>query len=107
MIPGQHTTSQLFDNILRFSEPDYMPEDGDILRICVKSTDLDNSIVNFNGFKFRITDKGGARSESMKWKLLLSGVHAVVFVADISLRLKFEHFEHESEEARSNRTNRI
>lgn len=61
-----------------------MGEDGDIVRICVKSTDFDNSIVNFNGFKFRITDKGGARSESIKWKLLFSGVHRAVFVADIS-----------------------
>ena len=61
-----------------------MPENGDILRICVESTDFDNSIVNFNGFKFRITDKGGAWSESIKGKLVFPGVHTVIFVADIS-----------------------
>lgn len=73
-----------FDNIVRFSEPNYTPTKQDVLRARVRSTGIEEAEFKFEELRFRLFDVGGQRSERRKWIHCFEDVTAVLFTASLS-----------------------
>jgi guanine nucleotide-binding protein subunit alpha len=56
-----------FDSIHRFSQPDYLPTDDDILRARVRTTGITESHFDLGTMSLRLMDVGEQRSERRKW----------------------------------------
>lgn len=73
-----------FANVERIAEPDYMPNEQDILRCRVRTTGIKETDFEIDGTKFKMVDVGGQKNERKKWIHCFEDVTAVIFVAALS-----------------------
>ena len=77
-------TSSYFDNIERIAQPDYMPNDQDVLRSRVKTTGITETTFIIGDLTYRMFDVGGQRSERKKWIHCFENVTTILFLVAIS-----------------------
>ncbi|CAG8484455.1 2880_t:CDS:2 [Ambispora gerdemannii] len=73
-----------FDSIDRIAQPDYLPEEQDVLRSRVKTTGITETTFLIGELTYRMFDVGGQRSERKKWIHCFENVTAIVFLVAIS-----------------------
>jgi guanine nucleotide-binding protein G(i) subunit alpha len=73
-----------FDNIERIAQPDYMPNDQDVLRSRVKTTGITETTFIIGDLTYRMFDVGGQRSERKKWIHCFENVTTILFLVAIS-----------------------
>ncbi|KAK9736282.1 guanine nucleotide-binding protein subunit alpha [Basidiobolus ranarum] len=73
-----------FDSIDRIGQPDYVPNDQDVLRSRVKTTGITETTFSIGNVTYRLLDVGGQRSERKKWIHCFENVTAIVFMVAIS-----------------------
>eukprot|EP00301_Raphidiophrys_heterophryoidea_P000194 c10100_g1_i1.p1 GENE.c10100_g1_i1~~c10100_g1_i1.p1 ORF type:complete len:349 (-),score=96.22 c10100_g1_i1:125-1171(-) len=73
-----------FDNLMRITNPEYIPTQEDIIMCRVRTTGVSEMQFQIEGVKFRMVDVGGQRNERRKWIHFFDDVEAVIFVAAIS-----------------------
>ena len=74
----------MFENVTRFSDPNYEPSTQDVLRARSRTTGIDEAEFHFNDIDFRLIDVGGQRSERRKWIRCFDCVTAVIFCISMS-----------------------
>ncbi|XP_061392942.1 guanine nucleotide-binding protein subunit alpha-11-like [Musca vetustissima] len=72
------------ENIDRIAEPSYLPTDGDILHVRIKTTGLIDYHFTVENVRFQMTDVEGQRSERRKWIHCFDNVKAIIFLTAIS-----------------------
>ncbi|KAE9366111.1 guanine nucleotide-binding protein alpha subunit [Stipitochalara longipes BDJ] len=88
-VDGDPVANQLFvysyfDNIDRIAQPDYMPNDQDVLRSRVKTTGITETTFIIGDLTYRMFDVGGQRSERKKWIHCFENVTTILFLVAIS-----------------------
>jgi guanine nucleotide-binding protein G(i) subunit alpha len=73
-----------FDSIERIADPNYIPNDQDVLRSRVKTTGIIESKFIIGDITYRMFDVGGQRSERKKWIHCFENVTAIIFMVAIS-----------------------
>lgn len=73
-----------FDNIARIAQPDYLPNDQDVLRSRVKTTGITETTFIIGELTYRMFDVGGQRSERKKWIHCFENVTTILFLVAIS-----------------------
>ncbi|ORX84063.1 guanine nucleotide binding protein, alpha subunit [Basidiobolus meristosporus CBS 931.73] len=73
-----------FECIERIGQPNYIPNDQDVLRSRVKTTGMTETAFTMGEMTYRILDVGGQRSERKKWIHCFENVTAIVFMVAIS-----------------------
>ena len=73
-----------FDAIGRISQPDYLPNDQDVLRSRVKTTGITETTFIIGELTYRMFDVGGQRSERKKWIHCFENVTTILFLVAIS-----------------------
>ncbi|KAK9763066.1 guanine nucleotide-binding protein subunit alpha [Basidiobolus ranarum] len=73
-----------FDSIERIGQPNYIPNDQDVLRSRVKTTGMTETVFTMGEMTYRMLDVGGQRSERKKWIHCFENVTAIVFMVAIS-----------------------
>jgi guanine nucleotide-binding protein G(i) subunit alpha len=73
-----------FDSISRIAQPDYVPNDQDILRSRVKTTGITETSFHIGELTYRMYDVGGQRSERKKWIHCFENVTTILFLVAIS-----------------------
>jgi len=69
-----------FDNVLRFGEEDFRPNNDDIFRCKLKTTGINETKFTISDIEFTLVDVGGQRSERKKWLHCFDGVKCVIFI---------------------------
>lgn len=72
------------DSVDRIASSDYLPTDQDVLRTRVKTTGINEIVLNIENFIYRMIDVGGQRSERKKWIHCFEDVTALLFMVAIS-----------------------
>lgn len=72
------------NSIDRIYQNDYVPSQEDVLRTRVKTTGINETIVNYKGQRFKLFDVGGQRSERSKWIHCFEGVTGIIFCVALS-----------------------
>jgi len=78
------STEYFFNRIDEIMQPNYLPNEQDVLRSRVPTTGIVENSFEIDGNSFRMLDVGGQRSERKKWIHCFENVTAVLFVAAIS-----------------------
>jgi len=78
------SAAYFFDSIDRFLDPNYLPNEQDVLRARVRSTGIEEAEFTFEDLSFRMLDVGGQRSERRKWIHCFDVVTAVIFCVALS-----------------------
>lgn len=65
-------------------DPNYIPDDEDILRARMRSTGIEEAEFKFLDMNFRMVDVGGQRSERRKWIHCFQDVNAILFCASLN-----------------------
>lgn len=66
-------------------DPNYLPDDDDILRTRMRSVGIEEAEFKFNDMKFRMIDVGGQRSERRKWiHCFQEVINAIIYCASLS-----------------------
>lgn len=73
-----------FDSINRIAQPDYLPNDQDVLRSRVKTTGITETTFIIGDLTYRMFDVGGQRSERKKWIHCFENVTTILFLVAIS-----------------------
>ncbi|KAK2801981.1 Guanine nucleotide-binding protein subunit alpha [Emmonsiellopsis sp. PD_5] len=73
-----------FDSISRIAQPNYLPNDQDVLRSRVKTTGITESTFIIGELTYRMFDVGGQRSERKKWIHCFENVTTILFLVAIS-----------------------
>ncbi|EXJ68633.1 uncharacterized protein A1O5_08427 [Cladophialophora psammophila CBS 110553] len=73
-----------FDNINRMFEPDWLPNDQDMLHARLRTTGITETVFELQQLTFRMMDVGGQRSERKKWIHCFEGVQCLLFMAALS-----------------------
>ncbi|KAJ3179485.1 guanine nucleotide-binding protein subunit alpha [Gaertneriomyces sp. JEL0708] len=73
-----------FDSVDRIADPNYLPNDQDVLRSRVKTTGITETTFRIGDLSYRMFDVGGQRSERKKWIHCFENVTAIVFLVAIS-----------------------
>lgn len=73
-----------FDSIGRIAQPDYLPNDQDVLRSRVKTTGITETTFIISELTYRMFDVGGQRSERKKWIHCFENVTTILFLVAIS-----------------------
>jgi len=76
--------SYFFEQVSRISDPNYLPNDTDILLVRKRTTGIIEEHFTIKETKFHIFDVGGQRNERKKWIHCFENVTAVIFVASLS-----------------------
>jgi len=76
--------SSYFDSIGRIAQPDYLPNDQDVLRSRVKTTGITETTFIIGDLTYRMFDVGGQRSERKKWIHCFENVTTILFLVAIS-----------------------
>lgn len=76
--------SYYFDKIFDYARAGYRANDVDILKGRIKTTGINETVINIKNWTFRMIDVGGQRSERRKWIHSFDDVTAIVFVAAVS-----------------------
>ena len=66
-------------NAERFSDPEYVPSELDILKVRVKTTGITETVFYNGKNRFRMVDVGGQRNERKKWIHCFQEVTAIIF----------------------------
>jgi len=78
------SASYLFDSMERLGDPNYTPNQNDILRARLRTSGIVEKSYKINNVDFKFLDVGGQRNERRKWIHCFQDVTAVMFVAAIS-----------------------
>jgi GTPase SAR1 family protein len=73
-----------FNSIDRIAQPNYVPNEQDVLRARVRTTGIIETTFRYKDLIYRMFDVGGQRSERRKWIHCFNDVTAVIFVAALS-----------------------
>ncbi|KIY01964.1 uncharacterized protein Z520_02102 [Fonsecaea multimorphosa CBS 102226] len=73
-----------FENINRMFEPDWLPDDQDMLHARLRTTGITETVFELQQLTFRMMDVGGQRSERKKWIHCFEGVQCLLFMAALS-----------------------
>jgi len=73
-----------FDRAPNFIDPNFLPDDQDVLRARVRTTGIDEAYFTFDDMYFRMVDVGGQRTERRKWIHCFEGVTSVLFCASLA-----------------------
>jgi GTPase SAR1 family protein len=74
----------LFENVDRFSMPNFIPSNEDILRSRQRTAGSFTTRFSLNRYMWEIIDIGGQQPERVKWsKILDSGVNAMIYFAGL------------------------
>ncbi|ETI20647.1 hypothetical protein G647_06989 [Cladophialophora carrionii CBS 160.54] len=73
-----------FENINRMFEPDWLPNDQDMLHARLRTTGITETVFELRDLTFRMMDVGGQRSERKKWIHCFEGVQCLLFMAALS-----------------------
>jgi len=73
-----------FNDVMRLSAADYIPNEQDVLRSRVRTTGIVQTDFKIKALDFKMFDVGGQRNERRKWIHAFDNVHAVIFVAALS-----------------------
>lgn len=82
--PLANSINSYFDSINRISQPDYLPNDQDVLRSRVKTTGITETTFIIGELTYRMFDVGGQRSERKKWIHCFENVTTILFLVAIS-----------------------
>ncbi|TPX40903.1 hypothetical protein SeMB42_g04353 [Synchytrium endobioticum] len=83
-----------FDNLARISSGTYTPTDQDILLCRLRTSGVQEVVLEEDNVLIKVVDVGGQRSERRKWIPSFEGATAVLFVAAIS---EYDQFLEEDE----------
>jgi guanine nucleotide-binding protein subunit alpha len=72
------------DSVERFSDPNYIPTEQDVLRARVKTTGIQETTFQVQNLNYRMVDVGGQRSERKKWIHCFENVTTIIFMSAIS-----------------------
>ncbi|CAG5099437.1 Oidioi.mRNA.OKI2018_I69.XSR.g16525.t1.cds [Oikopleura dioica] len=72
------------ENLNRLTQPDYVPNQADVLRTRVKTTGIVEFYFTHKDLSFKMYDVGGQRSERKKWIHCFEGVTAIIFCVALS-----------------------
>jgi len=78
------TADYFFENVDRFLDEDFIPNNEDVLRARVRTTGIEEATFVFDKISFRVVDVGGQRSERRKWIHCFDCVTAIIFCASLS-----------------------
>lgn len=84
MLLNNKTNYSFFNDIDRISDPNYIPNDQDVLYSRVKSTGITETKFVIGDLVYRMVDVGGQRSERKKWIHCFEDVTAIIFMVAIS-----------------------
>ena len=73
-----------FENLPRLLAPGYVPNEQDVLRSRVVTTEIIETAFRLNRLTFRVVDVGGQRSERRKWIHCFDDVRAILFVCALN-----------------------
>lgn len=73
-----------FQNIDRMFQPDWVPDDQDVLHARLRTTGITETVFELRDLTFRMMDVGGQRSERKKWIHCFEGVQCLLFMAALS-----------------------
>jgi len=73
-----------YKHIERILKDDYQPTVKDIIKSRTKTTGIQEIIFEIDGYKFKLTDVGGQRSERKKWISCFQNLTAILFVVALS-----------------------
>lgn len=68
-----------FENVDRFKQPDYSPDENDVLHVRARTTGIIETCFKIKGTPFRMVDVGGQRSERKKWIHCFEDVTAIIY----------------------------
>lgn len=72
------------NDIMRLSQPNYLPSEQDILRVRVPTTGIIEYPFDLEQIVFRMVDVGGQRSERRKWIHCFENVTSIMFLVALS-----------------------
>jgi GTPase SAR1 family protein len=87
-----------YKHIERILTHDYKPTIKDIIKSRTNTTGIQDIVFEIDGYKFKLTDVGGQRSERKKWISCFQNLTAILFVVALS-----EYDQNLTEEAGTNR----
>jgi GTPase SAR1 family protein len=73
-----------YKHIDRILSDDYKPTVKDIIKSRTKTTGIQDIVFEIDGYKFKLTDVGGQRSERKKWISCFQNLTAILFVVALS-----------------------
>ncbi|KAI5302946.1 hypothetical protein KEM56_000191 [Ascosphaera pollenicola] len=73
-----------FDSIDRLFEPDWLPNNNDMLHSRLRTTGITETLFELESVNFRMMDVGGQRSERKKWIHCFEGVNCLLFMVALS-----------------------
>jgi len=73
-----------YKHIDRILTEDYKPSFKDIIKSRTKTTGISDIVFEVDGYKFKLTDVGGQRSERKKWISCFQNLTAILFVVALS-----------------------
>merc|ERR550534_829185 len=80
----QDSAEKFFNRIDVICEPDYIPNDADVLLARIRTTGIVEQEFTIKKNKFQVYDVGGQRNERKKWIHCFENVTAVLFLASLS-----------------------
>jgi len=78
------STAYFYDSLDRVTDPEYVPEDKDLILVRYRTTGMQEKNFVIKDHKFKMCDVGGQRSERRKWMNFFSNVTSVIFVVALS-----------------------
>merc|ERR1719276_271873 len=78
------SASYFFDSMDRITDPEYIPNDQDILRSRARTTGITEITFTVQDVQFRMVDAGGQRSERKKWIHCFQEVTGLIFCVAMS-----------------------
>ncbi|KAK1923966.1 guanine nucleotide-binding protein subunit alpha [Papiliotrema laurentii] len=78
------SATYFFANIRRLSQPDYIPDEADVLRARTKTTGISETRFNMGQLSIHMFDVGGQRSERKKWIHCFEAVTSIIFCVALS-----------------------
>lgn len=73
-----------FEKISEIAKPDYMPTDGDLLRVRIRTIGIRPMVFDLEGARFQLTDVGGQLCERKNWQAVLDGTEAIMFAFSLA-----------------------
>jgi len=80
----QDSAQHFFDDIIRITQADYLPNNEDVLLARIRTTGIVEQEFEIKGNRFQVFDVGGQRNERKKWIHCFERVTGVIFLAALS-----------------------
>lgn len=80
----QDSAKYFFENIARITEPNYIPNDDDVLMCRIRTTGIVEQEFMVKKNRFQVYDVGGQRNERKKWIHCFEHVTGVIFIAALT-----------------------